>query len=671
MVKGRLKTTTILLILAVFSAIWGIWGYSLTGIHNVTTYSYTALILFWVYSLKDEIPDTYVRRIMSLGGYLLTLLFVLRYIKYNLVRIHTFPHRLMWYGYYIPLLVTPLLSFMLSLSIGNRDRLKHRKFFLLLQIICALLVVLVLTNDLHSLVIKIWYENEEEYSRMGPLYFLIIGWYVVLMLSSFVIMYRKCRLSSYRKYWKIPFVVELIGGILWLWYYIICHGSSPKLGGYSLYNIQEIYVLLFIGFWEALIVIGLIPSVSLAKDRAWISEGILDAVGKEISEIKRLLAAIDSLDEESFKKTLARICLFGVYIKRRANLELISSDTGTCSTKELSLSIREALDYFAFSNISIGFEESGEGIEVPTLLITCAYDLLKNITTRSESACYVKLVTDSTKENVSFKMTVESDMVLKGDVEATNTNAAGSSLLADTQLLEALGAKLLLHAEDDTWICNLTATYPVYRKREHSLMNFGKAAEHSLFLITPYLSLEKEALNAKTHIHDSLGRCLIMSRSYLLDQKLISADAIISEWVRFLDRMSNNTMDLPYSDEDRDLFYLIDEARIMGLDVIITGAIPEDESFMSILKDALNVQMTNVIKHAEGKKLFVRISSDEDTYAISLTNDGRPPAKEISAGTGLKNLRQHVLALRGNMEIRWKEGFELLITIPAAFKTTL
>ena len=85
MVKGRLKATNILLILAVFGAIWNIWGYPLTGIHNVTTYSNTVLILFWVYSLRDEIPDTYVRRLMSLGGYLLTLLFILRYIKLDLV----------------------------------------------------------------------------------------------------------------------------------------------------------------------------------------------------------------------------------------------------------------------------------------------------------------------------------------------------------------------------------------------------------------------------------------------------------------------------------------------------------------------------------------------------------------------------------------------------------
>ena len=125
MVKGRLKTTKLLLILAVFIAIWNIWGYSLTGISNVPTFSYTALILFWVYSLRDEIPDTYARRLMGLGGYLLTLLFILRFIKYNLVRVHTFPHRLMWYGYYIPLLITPLLSFMISLSIGSRERLKH------------------------------------------------------------------------------------------------------------------------------------------------------------------------------------------------------------------------------------------------------------------------------------------------------------------------------------------------------------------------------------------------------------------------------------------------------------------------------------------------------------------------------------------------------------------
>ena len=90
MVKGRLKTERILIVWAVITAIWGHISY-LTNIHNLTTYSYTALILFWVFSLKKEIPDTYVRRLMSLGGYLLTLLYILRFIKYNLVTKYTFP----------------------------------------------------------------------------------------------------------------------------------------------------------------------------------------------------------------------------------------------------------------------------------------------------------------------------------------------------------------------------------------------------------------------------------------------------------------------------------------------------------------------------------------------------------------------------------------------------
>ncbi len=104
--------------------------------------------------------------------------------------------------------------------------------------------------------------------------------------------------------------------------------------------------------------------------------------------------------------------------------------------------------------------------------------------------------------------------------------------------------------------------------------------------------------------------------------ELISADAIISEWSRFITEMSKNSANMPFANNETDLFYLIDRAKVMGLDVIITGTIPEDESFMSILKDALKCQMTNVIKHAGGKKLFVSISAQDGSHILSLTNDG-------------------------------------------------
>lgn len=659
MVKGRLKTERILIAWALVTALWGGYFCHFIPIKNVATYSYTLLILFWVYSLKDEIPDPYIKRNMSLGGMLLTLLFILRFIKYNLVPKFTFPHRLMWYGYYIPILITPLLSLMICLSIGGRDRKRYRRLFTVLSLICALLLTIVLTNDIHGLAIKIWYVGDEEYSTMGVFYYLIIIWYVALMLSSFIIAIRKCILSAYRKYWIIPAAIEVFGGLLWLWYYMICKGSSPSVNGNSLYNIQEVYVLLYIGFWEAMISVGLIPTVSLAKDRAWISDGISGTVSREIVEIKDILERIRDAGDDAFQKGIKRISFIGIYIKRRANLELITSESGLLSSSELSLAVREALDYFDFSEISAGFEESGDSVDVPMLLISGILELLKNISCRVLSACYVKLVTEKTEDTVSLILTVEADMDLNG----TPLNTDNPYPLADKELFDAIGAKIRIYEEDDTWKLRLSASCPALPGKGLSAASYRNTG-YGLQEIASYLSLEKEVLAAKTGIHDSLGRCLLLTKAYLTGKKIMTREEILYEWDHIVKEMSAAP---PYDKPKAiagDTSYFISQAESMGVDIKLSGEIPDDRDIKRVLDTALTVHITNVLRHAGGSKVYVDIKEDPGSYRISFTNNGEHPRGEITEKGGLKNLRQLVCEIGGTMEIEWLTGFNMILTFP-------
>ena len=602
---------------------------------------------------------------MSLGGGLLTLLFIFRFIRWNIFTGHTFYNRLMWYGYYIPILITPLLSLMISLAIGGKFREKRGWYLLPLKLVCALLLILVLTNDLHGLVIRIWYEDGRELSSGGPLYYLFFFWYILLMLTAFTIAYRKCMLSSYRKHWIIPLSVELFGFLLWFWYYVVNNGSSPKFNGYSLYNIQEVYVLLFIGFWESLILIGLIPSVSLAKDRAWISEGILVTVSDEIEEIRDILERIREAEDEVFRRGIIRIAFIGAYIKRRANLELITSENNLLSTAELSLAIREALDYFDFSRISAGFEESGESVEVPSLLISGIFELLKNVIYRTVSACYVKLVTGRTEGSVTVTMTIEADMEPAGLTDRNRPDCDRPDSLADMELFDALGATLYMREEDDTWKLTLNASYPVLKKDTSRGSSLYGRTGYGLSQITSYLSLEKEALLTKTRIHDGLGRCLLITKAYLLGSDTITREAVLSEWDRVLAEMSETEPAARLSGIDRTgRDYFISQAESMGVDAVISGDIPDDRSLRDIFNTAFTVHITNVLKHTGGRKAYIDISASDTAYVLTFTDDDAYLGGEIVEKGGLKNLRQRTEDMGGTMVIEWKHGFKIILTLP-------
>ena len=55
---------------------------------------------------------------------------------------------------------------------------------------------------------------------------------------------------------------------------------------------------------------------------------------------------------------------------------------------------------------------------------------------------------------------------------------------------------------------------------------------------------------------------------------------------------------------------------------------------------AIHECLTNAVKHAKGKNLFVRVSNEGAQTVIALTNDGEPPAAPIVETGGLADLRK-------------------------------
>ncbi len=436
MVKNRAKIEIILLIWITATAVWN-YVSGFTKIGNLSTYSYTALLVFWLITVGREIKNPYIRRRLQAGGVFFILLFILRLVRWNIPDEYVILSRYCWYGYYIPTIVTPLLSLSLSLCIGNGDEKMQNKVLLPFRVFCAVLIGAVLTNDIHGTVLHIWEEDGKVHSSAQFMYYLIMVWYFLIVLASFIIMVHKCRISSVKKRVWIPVAGELIPVALCIIYFLN-GSSSPQIGGIGLYNIQEVYMLVFIGFWETCIAIGLIPSRSLTKEREWIREGILDKVGDKINRIKNILDRMWNCKEETFRENLIRICCLGAYIKRRANMELVSDADGYLDTMELSYAVRETFEYIPFYGITVGYEDTGNA-KVPAVLITTAYDLLERIVENTESACYVRVYTSPTEKSINFKMIAEADIKNPPRTGADIAAFCGKELYS---LFDILGVKL-------------------------------------------------------------------------------------------------------------------------------------------------------------------------------------------------------------------------------------
>ena len=110
--------------------------------------------------------------------------------------------------------------------------------------------------------------------------------------------------------------------------------------------------------------------------------------------------------------------------------------------------------------------------------------------------------------------------------------------------------------------------------------------------------------------------------------------------------------------EDR-FFALKEAANTVGVKINIDGEVPPEYS--DLLAVAIHECLTNTVKHAGGRRLDVRIENDGQSLTATLTNDGRPPAVEITESGGLKNLRAITEKHGGTMKIELRPAFTLIL----------
>ena len=186
---------------------------------------YVFLFSVWCYSLWIRIVQTQVRRYLVAISVLMVLWILLRSIKFSIE--NTDAERRLWYFYYFPMLFIPMLSVFVSRSLGKGEDFRLPRWIKLLYFPTLLLLLLVLTNDLHQWVFSFpsGVLSDRAYRYEGG-YFLVLGWEALCAGFAFLSMVKNCRIPrSRRMRWLplVPFALSLayvyayIQKIHWVW----------------------------------------------------------------------------------------------------------------------------------------------------------------------------------------------------------------------------------------------------------------------------------------------------------------------------------------------------------------------------------------------------------------------------------------------------------------------
>ena len=407
--------------------------------------------------------------------------------------------------------------------------------------VTVILILLILTNDLHQLVFRFEpdFQNwDNEYSH-GLLFYAVTFWQYALHFTAIIILVIKCRISSSKKYAPIiliPFAIGIAMNVL------LITEKMPRLNGTYIAQFPETLIFTTAIVLECCIQLGLIPTntdygklfrnfsisalitdkkgtpvysslsaIPLTQEQFSMRDGSriyehtvlhkmeipggfgfwmddmteLDRLNDELSEAKEglsqeaeLIRLRNELKEKETKieqrnfvyDTIARctqkqsqlisyyaktagqssdvaikeeyrnrIILLAAYIKRYANLMLLSQEKSAIEIGELGLSVSEVLRCLNFCGIPSEFINNAYCTVSPNTAL-CVFEAFETLLRENYSSLKGLFVNLSQAENVIFKLTFEN---LTQSISDETENR-----------LSAVGVKSeTVHEDDVAYIC--------------------------------------------------------------------------------------------------------------------------------------------------------------------------------------------------------------------------
>ena len=170
--------------------------------------------------------------------------------------------------------------------------------------------------------------------------------------------------------------------------------------------------------------------------------------------------------------------------------------------------------------------------------------------------------------------------------------------------------------------------------------------------------IARERLETRVNLHGFLGQALLMTRHYL-QYETGNPQKIIDIWQRNIGVLR---MEAEPQQETDTLASLKNAAKAIGMQVHISGRLPANGQIRKLIASMGAEALTNAVRHAGAKQLWIDVEETDIEYVIRYTNDGTVPTDPITEGGGLSTARRKVETAGGWMKIETSPRFVLTMT---------
>lgn len=218
---------------------------------------YIGIIITWGISVRRRVLNRSARRYLIAIAALLLFWFVIRTCKFLFLEGMPALQYYCWYGYYIPMILIPLMGVYLAVCLGRPEEYILPAPLKALMIPAILFILLIITNNFHQKVFAFPFgmEAADSIYLHKPLYFVCLGWILAEVIAFLILLLVRSHVPGKRKMIWAPVIPA---GAAFL------YGTGYLMGIQPLYliagDMTAVFTLIMLAVCEACIRSRLIPS---------------------------------------------------------------------------------------------------------------------------------------------------------------------------------------------------------------------------------------------------------------------------------------------------------------------------------------------------------------------------------------------------------------------------
>lgn len=423
---------------------------------------YLSLFAGWGISLYNRTVHPQVRRLLLNVDLLMLFWILVRTLRFQL---NTPPgmDRMLGYLYYAPMLGIPVLCVQLVLTVDRSERYRLSAWARMLWLPSAVLLELVLTNDLHQQVFRLQQPWNENY-QYGWLFGLVVGWIVICILLAFGIIAHKSRNPRILRRLPLPAIPLVLLGV-----YAVLYGLHIPLIKQFLGDMTIVHCLMTAASLEGGLRCGLIQSNTGYEELLRVTSLAVQLVDRQgnvyccsengrMVDRRELQAAMHGtvqLDEhtllrsapvqggyvmwqtditelvENMERLKENRTELGAYLKRGANLMFLAQQHRYVPSAELRYALEESISSLELAGVECAMEVT-HGVRLPAEAAAACYSRFESVVEGAlgqMDALFVRAIWKD--QRLNLYLSVETGADLKASCPAAVQEAPGSWVLND------------------------------------------------------------------------------------------------------------------------------------------------------------------------------------------------------------------------------------------------